>query len=285
MKRRRLYLTCHCYCYWIIAPAMQTGAYASATTGAVPKKRNMFENLKKEHPLRMNRWNISITPYAGHSHLFNGDDQQQVMVFDSDARRVEWIYPGTGERNNSTSGQDNDVSSSAHNSTLTQTIHQANTIDASTPTYHPPILEHVRKKRMGRWKLQHGCVTWHLPLRRDESSNDYRAHDTILHYHAYIHLQKFDSKPRMYRGVITRDRYKSKKGGLMIPKDWFRPVVATFQGIGQGEDTVDINYRGRYHSIEAAAREAERERQSKQSNDSKENRCKETKHFRPVRYD
>lgn len=82
---------------------------------------------------------------------------------------------------------------------------------------------------------------------------------TTLHYRTDIHLNKFGERPRMFKGIITRDRYAvigerldgTKKApslfGLSLPTRTalFRPVVATFEACGIGEDTVDLAYRER----------------------------------------
>jgi hypothetical protein len=81
---------------------------------------------------------------------------------------------------------------------------------------------------------------------------------TTLHYRADIHLNKFGERPRMFKGIITRDRYsvigdvpggpkKASFFGRSLPTrtSLFRPVVATFEACGIGEDTVDLSYRER----------------------------------------
>lgn len=82
---------------------------------------------------------------------------------------------------------------------------------------------------------------------------------TTLHYRTDIHLNKFGERPRMFKGIITRDRFSvigemqsdDKKVwslfGLSLPPraTIFRPVVATFEACGIGEDTVDLTYRER----------------------------------------
>lgn len=57
------------------------------------------------------------------------------------------------------------------------------------------------------------------------------------HHHAVVVWNIFGAKPRMYRGVVSRDRVH---GGTL-----FRPVVGTFHGIGVGEDTADTSYAKR----------------------------------------
>jgi hypothetical protein len=83
---------------------------------------------------------------------------------------------------------------------------------------------------------------------------------TTLHYRTEIHLNKFGERPRMFKGIITRDRYSvigdrpddTKKAASIFgfknlpPRTMiFRPVVATFEAWGIGEDTVDLAYRER----------------------------------------
>ena len=82
---------------------------------------------------------------------------------------------------------------------------------------------------------------------------------TTLHYRTDIHLNKFGERPRMFKGIVTRDRYEVIGGiqgdgkkvlslfGLSLPPrgTLFRPVVATFEACGIGEDTVDLAYRER----------------------------------------
>jgi hypothetical protein len=95
-----------------------------------------------------------------------------------------------------------------------------------------------RKNRVGKWRIGHSGVAFDIPVhvtsvgsttrrggrgggggggeggRRGGNGNDdddddgpiIRRRTTVLHYHAEIHLNKFGERPRMFRGVITRDR-------------------------------------------------------------------------------
>ena len=54
-----------------------------------------------------------------------------------------------------------------------------------------------------------------------------------LRYHADYSMNPFGKHPRMVRGVVTIDRR------------WLRPVIATFEAIGVGQDTADFSYRER----------------------------------------
>ena len=160
------------------------------------------------------------------------------MVFDEKYGRVEWI-------------RENDKSHINLNDTQVFNSDEIMT--------DPCISHHVtpKKRRRGRWQLKHGYVIWHLPLR--DCTTGIINHDTILHYRAIIHLQKFSERPRMFRGVISRDRFSCS----WLPKEWFRPIVATFVASGDSEDTLDLEYRQRERVFEAAVRQAEASRQRK----------------------
>ncbi|CAM9428429.1 unnamed protein product [Chrysoparadoxa australica] len=58
------------------------------------------------------------------------------------------------------------------------------------------------------------------------------------HFKSELHWNVFGTEPRMYRGTVTRDRSPSSP----LPPWLFRPVVATFEGHGVGEDTADLSY-------------------------------------------
>jgi len=57
------------------------------------------------------------------------------------------------------------------------------------------------------------------------------------HFEADLHMNPFGRHAKLTRGIVVRDRRHGKT--------WFRPVVATFSGIGIGEDTVDLSYQKR----------------------------------------
>jgi hypothetical protein len=70
------------------------------------------------------------------------------------------------------------------------------------------------KPRVGKWRIGHSGVAFDIPVQmsasRKNRGNDNKVKEpkmTVLHYHADIHLNKFGERPRMFRGVITRDRY------------------------------------------------------------------------------
>lgn len=101
-----------------------------------------------------------------------------------------------------------------------------------------------RVTKVGKWKLGTNGVSWTIPIK----STEFPFQQTNLHYHADIHLSKFQEKPRMFRGVVTRDRFSDAKipfTNILVGKKMFRPVIATFIGLGTGNDTVDTTYKKR----------------------------------------
>jgi hypothetical protein len=116
----------------------------------------------------------------------------------------------------------------------------ANNVDASFVSTAPSAKKSKRgQAQVGKWRIGHGGVVFDVPvsvcLGGDEN------HMTILHYHADIHLNKFGERPRMFRGVITRDRYNSS----ILPPNFLRPVIGTFSAQGIGHDTADTSYKER----------------------------------------
>ena len=70
------------------------------------------------------------------------------------------------------------------------------------------------KPRVGKWRIGHSGVAFDIPVQmrasrktRGDTNKVKELKMTVLHYHADIHLNKFGERPRMFRGVITRDRY------------------------------------------------------------------------------
>jgi hypothetical protein len=98
-----------------------------------------------------------------------------------------------------------------------------------------------RMTRIGRWHIDTHGISWVVPI---QTSNNRR---TTLHYHADIHLNKFQKRPRMFRGQVTRDRFADIQitDKIRFPNYMFRPVVATFTAEGVGKDTVDTSYKNR----------------------------------------
>ena len=98
---------------------------------------------------------------------------------------------------------------------------------------------------IGTWKLYPWGVEYSI-----QATNGY-----IYLFQASVHLNPFGKQPKLSHGTVLREQ--SLDGGgirdeemdepyLHIPRrKWFRPVVASFQGIGIGEDTADFSYKNR----------------------------------------
>eukprot|EP00984_Skeletonema_dohrnii_P018216 scaffold8448_cov120-Skeletonema_dohrnii-CCMP3373.AAC.12 len=114
------------------------------------------------------------------------------------------------------------------------------------------VIQTLRNKpRVGKWRIGHSGVAFDIPVQmsasRKSRGNDGKVKEpkmTVLHYHADIHLNKFGERPRMFRGVITRDRHSS-----FLPPNLFRPVIGTFSAEGIGHDTADTSYKTRAISL------------------------------------
>eukprot|EP00956_Cyclotella_meneghiniana_P002223 scaffold2498_cov74-Cyclotella_meneghiniana.AAC.7 len=121
----------------------------------------------------------------------------------------------------------------------------SNNMDASFVPASPTACEKSRRGRVqiGKWKVGHNGVAFDIPVSLNSNTNagePSHQKSTVLHYHADIHLNKFGERPRMFRGVITRDRYSS-----VLPPNFLRPVIGTFSAQGTGNDTADTSYKER----------------------------------------
>lgn len=83
---------------------------------------------------------------------------------------------------------------------------------------------------VGTWKMAPSGVVWEMKF--DER--------TTYNFYADLHLNPFGKHPKMFRGLVIRDRSLP-----FLPKRLLRPVVATFTGKGTGKDTADFSYKGR----------------------------------------
>lgn len=71
-------------------------------------------------------------------------------------------------------------------------------------------------------------------------------------FHANLHLNPFGKQPKLLQGVVVREATSAYQDAetdrpflrrRRIP--WFRPVVATFEAFGTGEDMADFSYQNR----------------------------------------
>ena len=109
-----------------------------------------------------------------------------------------------------------------------------------------------RVTKVGRWTMNTNGISFSIPVRVKMLENSFtpkfqtNSHTVHLHYHADVHLSKFQDQPRMFRGVITRDRLHGLRvKGKEIRKDLFRPVVGQFCAKGIGMDSLDTSYKSR----------------------------------------
>jgi len=84
--------------------------------------------------------------------------------------------------------------------------------------FHPNgyvlVLEDSSKKKtkVGKWKAHHGKICWEIPVKLSPKYlNHKETNQNVrplmqLQYTSNIHLNNFGKMPRMFRGVITRDR-------------------------------------------------------------------------------
>lgn len=79
---------------------------------------------------------------------------------------------------------------------------------------------------IGSWELLSSGLFWKLCL--DDSGTEH-------YFHADLHLNPFGRQPKLTKGIVIQERSSRSK--------WFRPVTATFTGLGVGVDTVDLTYK------------------------------------------
>lgn len=154
-------------------------------------------SINEEHPMRTDEWELDVrlsrTCPIGEHHLFpecsfglNGNihtrkrcRKRQVMQFATNGY-VKVI-------------QDEQLTS--------------NNMDASFVPASSTCEKSERSRvQVGKWKIGHSGVIFDIPVSFHHIGEPSEQKSTVLHYHADIHLNKFGERPRMFRGVITRDR-------------------------------------------------------------------------------
>eukprot|EP00559_Dactyliosolen_fragilissimus_P002172 CAMPEP_0184856218 /NCGR_PEP_ID=MMETSP0580-20130426/1384_1 /TAXON_ID=1118495 /ORGANISM="Dactyliosolen fragilissimus" /LENGTH=346 /DNA_ID=CAMNT_0027351095 /DNA_START=304 /DNA_END=1344 /DNA_ORIENTATION=+ len=240
-----------------------------------------------EHPLRTDEWlvHINLSPL-----LFPPTIKDESLLFPKSCPTQ--FSPDLGFRNNTSKRKKDQVLKFSRNGYVLL-LEEENMEDFKLAT---DITNNTRITRIGKWRIDTTGISWDIPVvvpipnssknqtpqfvKEDQLMINLDGEDepikeqlskfppvickkTTLHYHADIHLNKFNESPRMIRGIVTRDRYVSPKtfsklntplknlfSGAFIncprlPKNILRPVVATFNAIGVGEDTVDYSYKDR----------------------------------------
>ncbi len=105
---------------------------------------------------------------------------------------------------------------------------------------------------IGKWQMNANGISWTMPTVSSKQSDESNI-NTLLHFHADLHLSKFQNKPRMFKGTITRDRFSKKSlkdktdedEGSKGKRKLLRPVIASFTAIGIGQDTLALQYKER----------------------------------------
>lgn len=120
-------------------------------------------------------------------------------------------------------------------------------------SYNPQSPIRKNKAKVGKWRIGHSGVAFDIPIqvydnhyksKKESSVDTMQPKLMVLRYHADIHLNKFGERPRMFRGVITRDRHSS-----FLPPNFLRPVIGTFSAEGIGRDTADTSYKQRAYGL------------------------------------
>jgi hypothetical protein len=100
-------------------------------------------------------------------------------------------------------------------------------------------------------KLMFGIGEWEL-LPCGAVFTIYTSNHCKYVFHANLHLNPFGKQPKLLQGVVVREVTSAYQDAEMdhpflrrrrIP--WFRPVVATFEALGTGEDMADLSYQNR----------------------------------------
>ena len=91
------------------------------------------------------------------------------------------------------------------------------------------LQQHDEEYVIGTWQLAPSGVTWKMSW----DGKTYR-------FYAELHLNPFGRYPKMFRGLVIRDR-----DFPLVSKRFMRPIVATFSGKGAGMDRADFSYKNR----------------------------------------
>jgi len=219
----------------------------NSKTGKNQHAQELDKKTETEHPLRTDEWEISYyscfwSPYPLHSilskyllkegHYCSSLQRHQQLNCITNNKTSTAIASIRFHRNGFckvTPGGEifHSAAEGADSETRTTTIVRI----------HPHI---------GRWKLSHGSVHWDVPItilidKSQENLNTATiAAFTTLHFVADVHLNRFGHQPRMFKGVISRDRISERKCSSFL-----RPIIGTFVANGVGQDTLDNTYKKR----------------------------------------
>ncbi|KAL7513333.1 hypothetical protein ACHAXN_010502 [Cyclotella atomus] len=181
-----------------------------------------------EHPMRTDEWEFDIQL----SPLFQNEDD----LFPESSLGSQ----GHTKRSRYKRRQVMQFARNGYVKVLQDEHFTSNNVDASFISTAPNADKPKRSQvQVGKWKIGHGGVAFDVQVNVCRRGNAQEM--AVLHYHADIHLNKFGERPRMFRGIITRDRYNSS----VLPPNFLRPVIGTFSAQGIGHDTADTSYKER----------------------------------------
>ena len=230
-----------------------------------------YEDEMEEHPLRTDEWLVKVKmsplllPRNREGDLFPdsiASDDDDAAAESSSLKRNRFGLKQKGmnqvlkfskngyviliEDSNDCTGPEYVPMQKSHSSRIVKKfdewVQRRQCADINTDETSEDSITSRRVTKIGKWKMGTNGVSWSMPVRvESDDLLEGVAKTTTLHYHADIHLSKFQEQPRMFKGVVTRDRFT----GIGIRKDLFRPVIATFTAEGIGKDTVDTSYRKR----------------------------------------
>ena len=200
----------------------------------------------EEHPMRTDEWQLNIQLSRLYSNRYDMNElfPECYSITDRSTPLKDQNVPDRRRKSSNGYYRKRQVMQFARNGYVKILVddHDTDSNDSSLRT---------KKPRVGKWRIGHSGVAFDIPVqispRRKSkgSSSEQQPRLTTLHYHADIHLNKFGQRPRMFRGVITRDRYASS----FLPSNFLRPVLGTFSAEGIGHDTSDTSYRERAISL------------------------------------
>ncbi|GFH48413.1 hypothetical protein CTEN210_04889 [Chaetoceros tenuissimus] len=213
----------------------------------------------KEHPLRTDEWLVQVK-FRKESELFpslprkffrkdnNRDDKtrtiQQIFKFSDNGYVILVEDPNDGSERDA----------QIENYKEKRSIFNCNP-RYLFKNYNDSRSEEIKEKKskrvtkVGTWKMNTNGVSFSIPVRVQMLEDSFtpklqtKTQTVYLHYHADVHLSKFQDQPRMFRGVITRDRLHGHSS--LHRKDLFRPVVGQFCAKGIGMDSLDTSYKSR----------------------------------------
>ena len=150
----------------------------------------------EEHPMRTDEWEFDIQL----SRLFS----QEADLFPENSLDRDGTKRGKFRKRQVMQFARNGYVKIVQDEQLT-----SNNMDASFVSTAPNVDKAKRSQvQVGKWRIAHSGVVFDIPVNVQCPKGDTKKM-TVLHYHADIHLNKFGEQPRMFRGVITRDRWVS----------------------------------------------------------------------------